>query len=35
MEPVAEDVAGFEKYMEVYVNALEAERKAEEMIAVK
>ena len=35
MEPVAEDVAGFEKYMEVYVNALEAERKAVEMISVK
>jgi len=35
MEPVAEDVTGFEKYMEVYVNALEAERKAVEMISVK
>ncbi|MBR4981396.1 MAG: ATPase, partial [Lachnospiraceae bacterium] len=30
MEPVAEDVAGFEEYMKVYVNVLEAERKAVE-----
>ena len=34
MEPVAEDVAGFEEYMKVYVNALEAERKAVEMIKI-
>ena len=32
--PVAEDVAGFEEYMKVYVNALEAERKAVEMIKI-
>ena len=32
MEPVAEDVAGFEEYMRVYVAALEAERKAVETI---
>ena len=30
MEPVAEDVAGFESYMKVYVAVLEAERKAVE-----
>ena len=35
MEPVAEDVAGFEEYMKVYVSALEAERKAVETIAMK
>lgn len=32
MEPVAEDVAGFEEYMKLYVAALEAERKAVETI---
>ena len=32
MEPVAEDVAGFEEYMKLYVSALEAERKAVETI---
>ena len=32
MEPAAEDVAGFESYMKVYVAALEAERKAVETI---
>ena len=32
MEPVAEDVAGFEEYMTVYMAALEAERKAVETI---
>ena len=32
MEPVAEDVAGFEAYIQVYVAALEAERKAVETI---
>lgn len=31
-EPVAEDVAGFEEYMKLYVSALEAERKAVETI---
>lgn len=35
MEPVAEDVAGFEEYMKVYVSALEAERKAVETIVMK
>ena len=35
MEPVAEDVAGFEEYMKVYVSALEAERKAVETISMK
>lgn len=32
MEPVAEDVAGFEQYMESYVSALEVERKAVESL---
>ena len=32
MESVAEDVAGFEEYMKLYVSALEAERKAVETI---
>ena len=35
MEPVAEDVAGFEEYMKLYVSALEAERKAVETISMK
>ncbi|MBR5597064.1 MAG: FGGY-family carbohydrate kinase [Lachnospiraceae bacterium] len=35
MEPVSEDVAGFEAYMEVYGAALEAERKAVETIVMK
>lgn len=35
MEPVTEDVAGFEEYMKVYVSALEAERKAIETITMK
>ena len=30
MEPVAEDVAGFEEYMKSYTAVLEAERKAVE-----
>ena len=34
MEPVAEDVAGFEAYMKVYISALEAERKAVETIMI-
>ena len=35
MEPVQEDVNGFEEYMKVYVSALEAERKAVETIGMK
>ena len=34
MEPEAEDVAGFESYMKVYIAALEAERKAVESIKI-
>ena len=34
MEPVAEDVAGFEAYMKVYISALETERKAVETIMI-
>ena len=35
MEPSEEDVAGFDEYMKVYVNTLEAERKAVETMKIK